>query len=491
MENKTADLTQQPVHNKRWLIMVAVFIATFMTSVEVTIVTTALPAIISELHGLAFQSWIMSAYLLTTAVTTPIYGKLADSMGRRNVFLWGVIVFTGGSFLSGLSPSILILVVARGIQGIGAGAVMPLTFTIIADNFSFKQRANVLAFNNTAWGLSALVGPLIGGFLVDRLSWHWVFFVNVPLGILVIALVLFGYHERKAFNSRLTIDWLGIVWLAIGLVGLLLAIQLLDTQPLYAAVLLVIAVFGVWQLVVQEHRFSDPLLSPAMFRSPTFSIQIVTATILSGVLIGYQVYFPIWLQSLYHVSATTAGLVVTSSSIMWLIASFFVGPLIAKFVPKRIAISLIGIMLVGYFCLIFAGRSFPVWAFYVIAMLNGTGMEIVISMNTVLSQHLVAPNMVGSATSILTLGRSLGQTVMAGLYGAILNLVIRLNLHDGIHFSQVNGVISSSQQTVVVHHLMIDQIILHGLHGVFISVVIILILVIVINWLDPNRKIIQ
>ncbi len=159
MENKTADLTQQPVHNKRWLIMVAVFIATFMTSVEVTIVTTALPAIISELHGLAFQSWIMSAYLLTTAVTTPIYGKLADSMGRRNVFLWGGIVFTGGSFLSGLSPSILILVVARGIQGIGAGAVMPLTFTIIADNFSFKQRANVLAFNNTAWGLSALVGP--------------------------------------------------------------------------------------------------------------------------------------------------------------------------------------------------------------------------------------------------------------------------------------------------------------------------------------------
>jgi hypothetical protein len=112
-------------------------------------------------------------------------------------------------------------------------------------------------------------------------------------------------------------------------------------------------------------------------------------------------------------------------------------------------------------------------------------------MNTVLSQHLVAPNMVGSATSILTLGRSLGQTVMAGLYGAILNLVIRLNLHDGIHFSQVNGVISSSHQTVVAHHLMIDQIILHGLHGVFISVVIILILVIVINWLDPNRKIIQ
>lgn len=137
-------------HRNRGVILIAVFIATFMTSVEVTIVTTALPSIISELHGLAYQSWIMSAYLLTTAITTPIYGKLADTLGRRKVFQWGVTVFTIGSLLSGLSPSILFLIVARAIQGIGAGAVMPLTFTIIADIFSFEQRANVLALNNTA-----------------------------------------------------------------------------------------------------------------------------------------------------------------------------------------------------------------------------------------------------------------------------------------------------------------------------------------------------
>lgn len=135
----------------RGLVMAAVFIATFMTSVEVTIVTTALPAIISDLHGLAYQSWIMSAYLLTTAITTPIYGKLADTLGRRGVFQWGVVLFTLGTLLSGLAPHILLLILARALQGIGAGAVMPLTFTIIADYYDFAHRANVLALNNTAW----------------------------------------------------------------------------------------------------------------------------------------------------------------------------------------------------------------------------------------------------------------------------------------------------------------------------------------------------
>lgn len=478
-------------HNKRWVIMTAVFIATFMTSVEVTIVTTALPSIISELHGLAFQSWIMSAYLLTTAITTPIYGKLADTLGRRNVFQWGVIVFTLGSCLSGLAPSILILILARAIQGIGAGAVMPLTFTIIADNFSFKERANVLAFNNTAWGLSALVGPLIGGFLVDQLSWHWVFFVNVPLGLLIALLVWLGYHEKVEGKQKLTIDWMGITWLTVFLVGLLLAIQFIDTKPLPALGLFIIAFIGLGLLVRQERRVTDPLMSPKMFHSATFTIQIATAMILSGVLIGYQVYFPIWLQSLYHVSATGAGLVVTSSSIMWLLASFAVGTLIAKYVPKWIAVSLIGVMLIGYVCLIFAGHSFPVWAFYVIAMLNGTGMGIIISMNTILSQHLVPTNMVGSATSILTLGRSLGQTVMAGIYGAILNFVIRLQLHGELTFAKVNRVISSKQRLPMPNQAAIDPIVLTALHMVFVAVVVMLMVAVMINWLDPNKKIVK
>ncbi|MCH4171531.1 MAG: MFS transporter [Lactobacillus sp.] len=487
----TAQTSQTPPQNKRWIVMAAVFIATFMTSVEVTIVTTALPAIISELHGLAYQSWIMSAYLLTTAITTPIYGKLADAFGRRRVFLWGVLVFTLGSFLSGLSPTIFLLVLSRALQGIGAGAVMPLTFTIIADNFDFEQRANILALNNTAWGLSALVGPLLGGFLVDQLSWHWVFFVNVPLGILVLLLVWFGYHEKAPEKVSIQADWYGITWLALGLVGLLLAIQFLDHQTWLALGLFLIAIISFVLLVRRERRFSDPLISPKMFRNHTFSIQIITATILSGVLMAYQIYFPIWLQSLYRLSATEAGLVVTSSSVVWLAASFLVGPLIARFVPKRIALTLITMLLLIYVSLLFAGLNFPVWTFYVIAMLNGLGMGIIISMNIILSQHLVPENMVGSATSVLTLGRSLGQTVMTGVYGAIFNLMIRTNLHSGVTFGQVNNIISAKHRGPILHQALINPIILTALHTVFFVVVVIIVLVLIINWLDPNRKVIE
>lgn len=473
----------------RGLVMAAVFIATFMTSVEVTIVTTALPAIISDLHGLAYQSWIMSAYLLTTAITTPIYGKLADTLGRRGVFQWGVVLFTLGTLLSGLAPHILLLILARALQGIGAGAVMPLTFTIIADYYDFAHRANVLALNNTAWGLSALVGPLIGGFLVDQLSWHWVFFVNVPLGILVFGLIQIGYREPRREHVSLTIDWLGIAWLAVTLVALLLGIQALDQQPWLAALLIVLAIVGGYLLIRQEHRAVDPLIAPQMFHRFTFTVQILTALLLSGVLIGYQVYFPIWLQSLYHLGATAAGLVVTSSSVLWLTSSFLVDPLIKRMVPRTLTLGLVTILTLAYLLLTFASSSFPVWAFYVIAMINGTVMGIVISMNTVLSQHLVPDRYVGSATSILTLGRSLGQTIMTGVYGAVLTLVIRANLH-GTSFKAVNAAISASSATTV-HDPHAAAAILTGLHGVFIMVVIIMLLVIVINWRDPNRDIIQ
>ena len=480
----------------RSLVMAAVFIATFMTSVEITIVTTALPTIISDLHGLAYQSWIMSAYLLTTAITTPVFGKLADTVGRRNIFLWGVALFTLGTLLSGLAPHILLLIAARAVQGVGAGAVMPLTFTIIADMYDYAHRAKVLAFNNTAWGLSALVGPLIGGILVDRLSWHWVFFINVPLGMLVLLLIALGYREptrqrdrEDGRRERFSLDIPGIIWLGVTLVALLLGIQLLEQSPIGALPLLAVAIVAGLLLWRREHHCAEPLIAPRMFTNVTFTVQILTAMLLSGVLISYQTYFPIWLQSLYHVGSTQAGLVVTSSSVMWFTVSFLVGWLVTHTVPRTVTLCLAGILDAIYLLLVLSPPTFPIWGFYVIAMANGTVMGILLSMNTVLSQHLVPARYLGSATSILTLGRSLGQTVMLGVYGATFTLTIQANLH-GIPFSAANDAISATSSATM-RNPNVNAAVLDGLHGVFTLVVIILTLVLAINWRDPNRTIIE
>ncbi|WP_317698531.1 MFS transporter [Xylocopilactobacillus apis] len=469
--------------------MTAVFIATFMTSVEVTIVTTALPSIISALHGLAAQSWIMSAYLLTMAITTPIYGKLADSWGRRKIFQWGVVIFTLGSLLSGLAPKIELLIAARALQGIGAGAVMPLTFTIIADYYDFKERAKVLALNNTAWALSALIGPMIGGFLVDTLSWHWVFFVNVPLGILVFILIQVAYKKDNFTPQKLKIDIVGIAWLSVTLISLLMGVELLAKSLIYSLILFVIALIGLLLFIRTEKRVEDPIIAPKMFANRTFTIQIATTTILSGVLMGYEVYFPIWLQSLYRVNATNAGLVVTSSSVMWLIASFFVGTIMSHFIPKKVSLISVSILLISYIVLSFASLQFPIWLFYVIAMINGTCIGIVINMNLILAQHMAPPEMVGSASSIVTLGRSLGQTVMSGIYGTVLNIIINAT-RGTIPFSKINEIISSTKSTVKPDPQM-AQVILNGLHGIYLSATIILIICWILNAFDPLKKIID
>lgn len=480
----------QPRHSKRWLIMTAVFIATFMTSVEVTIVTTALPSIISELHGLAYQSWIMSAYLLTTAITTPIYGKLADTIGRKKVFLWGVIMFTLGSLFSGLATNIYMLIAMRALQGIGSGAVLPLTFTIIADNYSFEERARVLAFNNTAWGLSALIGPALGGFLVDALSWHWVFFVNVPLGVIVAVLIWGSYHEKLRATERLVIDWQGISYLAITMVGILLAVQSLDSNLVVTGVLAVVAVISLILLVRTEKRVANPLISPKLFRNPSFSIQISTTAMLSGILMAYQIYFPIWLQSIYRMPATMAGLVVSSSSIMWLIAAFFVGAVISRFVPKYVAMGVAVLLVIFYTILVFAGRDFPSWMFYLIAAVNGGTIGIIISMNTILSQHFVDESMIGSATSLLTLGQSLGQTIMTGVFGAVLNLMIATH-RGNLPLAEINRSISSNQAGVTANKAAVDTVILHGMHGVFAVVIGLLVAVFIVNLVDPNKKVVR
>ncbi len=278
------------------LVMIAIFIATFMTSVETTIITTALPTIISKLNGLSVQSWVFAMYLLTTSVSTPIYGKLSDRVGRKPIFVVGLLVFSIGSLLCGIASNIYLLIFFRAIQGIGAGAIMPITFTIIADLFEYDRRSNMIALNNTAWGISALLGPLIGGFIVDKLNWHWVFFINVPLGIFVLTLVTFGLKENKREQSNEPIDFKGMFSLSIVLVTLLMILQIFGSNNIKNVYLIILGIIFVSSLFIfffSEKQAIDPIIPLKLFKNQLFTIQILTALLLSGIQIGFQTYFPI------------------------------------------------------------------------------------------------------------------------------------------------------------------------------------------------------
>ncbi|MGM9886955.1 MAG: MFS transporter [Lactococcus sp.] len=463
----------------RIAILAAIFLATFMTSVEVTIVTTAMPTIISELHGLEIQSWVFSVYLLVSAITTPLYGKLSDNIGRKKIFMFGLTMFIIGSFMCGFANNMMTLIIYRLIQGIGAGAVMPLTFTIIADLFSYEERANVLAFNNTAWAISALAGPLLGGWIVDQLSWHWVFFINVPLGILTILLTAFGYKDLHAKASKIDMDWSGLASLSVLLVSLLMIFQVLGTTPInwvMEAVLLIVFVLSIFWFIHSEKKAVDPIFQFSLFKNRTFSIQILVSLLLSGALIAYNIYFPIWLQAIYRVPAFLAGLTLTPSSVMWMISGFFVGFLMRKFIAKYLFMVITGLLTLVSLPLIFVSVNFSMIYFYIIAGIVGACMGIVLTMSTLIAQNLVPKENIGLASSMIVLGRTLGQAMMTGIFGLAFSLGINSGLgkHPELNFQQVNEFISSSTANEVAAQFTtaLNAVVLEAIHHVFFIVAI-------------------
>lgn len=480
--------------NGRLGILTAIFIATFMTSVEVTIVTTAMPTIISELHGLELQSWVFAIYLLTTAITTPIYGKLSDTIGRKKIFIFGLFFFLLGSGLCGFAPNMMTLIFFRAIQGIGAGAVMPLTFTIIADLFSFEERAKIMALNNTAWAISALAGPLLGGWIVDTLGWHWVFFINVPLGLITLLLALFGYKDLHEKSEKLVLDWSGFIALSVLLISLLMIFQALAGNVinwLLEGAFVFLFIISLIIFIRAEKKAIDPILNFEMFKTRTFTIQILIATLLSGGLIGFNIYFPIWLQAIYRVPAFVAGLALTPSSVFWMLASFFVGFLMRRFVAKNLFAVLISLLILNYLPLVFATHAFPIEAFYIISGITGAVMGIILTATTLLAQKLVPKAMMGQASSMVVLGRTLGQAMMTGIFGLAFSLGINAGLEKfpKITYEMVNEFISttSAKEIPSLFHQSMENIVLSSLHYVFGLSILLCLLTFAVNLLDKNK----
>ncbi|MBP2058279.1 EmrB/QacA subfamily drug resistance transporter [Lactobacillus colini] len=475
------------------VITTAIFLTTFMTAIEGTIVSTAMPTIVSDLNGLEIMNWVVSIFLLMTAVSTPIYGKLADNIGRKPIFLFGLILFIMGSALCGLANNMFELIIFRVIQGLGSGAIQPVAITMLADMYTLQKRTKMLGLNSGFWGVASVIAPLLGGFIVQHLSWHWVFYINVPIGIATIIMVEFFFVESKN-HSKTRLDYKGTTLLVLILLALMLFLQELGTSkniPLLSG-LAIVFIIGIFWFIKTEKFAKDPIMPLNMLKNKEFICQNLISLIISGVVIGFEFYIPTWMQGINGTNASLAGFAVTPSSLMWILGSFISGALMSRWGVRKLFDATLLIILLADVALLLVPQATPFWLFCVIAGFNGVGFGIIITISTVESQTLVSPDHIGIATSFNTLVRYLGQTMMVSIFGIVFNLKVANGLahYPNLNQDMMNKIVNAEKAKHLSASLIPDlrNVLFGALKGVYWASLILVVLALIVNQMYQINK---
>ncbi|MEZ0326924.1 MAG: MDR family MFS transporter [Fimbriimonas sp.] len=409
---------------RRPLVLASIMLAMFMVAIEATIVATAMPDIVGRLGGFALYSWVFSAFLLTQAATTVIFGKLSDLYGRRPVLIVGIVVFLIGSTLCGFAWSMPSLIAFRLLQGLGAGAIQPVAMTIIGDIYTPEERASIQGYLASVWGISAVVGPLAGGFIVTALSWPWVFWINLPVGVATIFGLTRFLHEGVE-RKRHSIDYLGATMFLVAISSLLIALtQIGDARgptgvtALFAGVFVVTTPLFLWH----ERRAKEPMLDLELWTHRLVASANAASMVAGMTLIGITGFLAIYVQGVMGRSATIAGLALTMMAVGWPIAST-----LAKRFYRAIGVR--GTLRLGSGLIIVGAAVFPFMspgASPVMAgtgsMITGFGMGLLVMTCVILIQSSVGWSQRGSATASNVFARTLGNTLGAAILGSVLNL---------------------------------------------------------------------
>lgn len=410
------------------IVTASIMLSLFMASMEATVVATAMPTIVSQLGGLETYSWVFSIYMLTSTTTVPIYGKLSDLYGRRRIFIIAMALFLIGSLLCGRAATMQQLIFYRGVQGLGAGGVMPMAFVIIGDLFSFEQRARVQGLFASVWGVSSVVGPLLGGFLVDRVSWHWVFYVNLLPGFL--AAVLFSVAWRETVSARdehaPPVDYLGAVVLTVGVVVLLLG--LLELGTLMSWLLLTAALVCFVALVWIERRAADPILPFHLFRDRLFAAACAHGLFTGWALFGSASFVPLFVQAVLGTSATRAGATLTPQIVGWTTASIIGSRMLLRVGYRTLALVGMVLLTVGLFVLSRSNENTSQLILMASLALTGTGMGASVPAFLIAVQSAVRRRDLGTATSTVQFSRSIGGALGVSVMGVVLSVRLAANL---------------------------------------------------------------
>lgn len=409
----------------RRTLLVGLFLALFFSSLDQTVVGTAMPRIIGELGGLSIMTWVTTAYMLTSTTIVPIAGKLADIYGRRIIYVTGLLLFMIGSALCGTSSTMLQLILFRALQGIGGGIMMPLAMTIVGDIFPPEERGKWQGLMGALFGLSSVVGPTIGGWIVDYSSWQWVFYINLPIGILATITIYLGLRGEKRLTEKVVIDYAGIITLIIGTVSLLLGLNLGGTQYPWLSWqilgLLGLSLLSWLFFVALEKRATDPVLSLDLFKNRIFAITNIVGFLMGLGMFGSLMFLPLFLQGVLGISATSSGNTMLPMMISLMLTSIVAGRFATKVSFRSFYILGMALMALGFYLLstmnVFTTQR---TAIYYIVIL-GVGMGTIMPIVTIAVQSAFGAEQRGVATSATQFFRSIGGTLGMTILGSIFN----------------------------------------------------------------------
>ncbi|MBB6734880.1 MDR family MFS transporter [Cohnella zeiphila] len=410
--------------NNKVLVLIGLLIGLIFAELDETVVSTAMPTIIRDLHGLSLYGWVAGIYMLAMTMFMPILGKLADLFGRKRVYLTCVGLFIAGSIVGGLAQSMPMLLVGRGIQGIGAGGLMPLAMVILGDTYPLEQRAKIQAMIGPVMFLPQLLGPTVGGYLVDHVNWHWVFLINIPVGLLAATILGIGMRETRGEEKR-SIDWAGAFTLMLGLLSLLLAPVLIDNRGLswsspWVIGLLALSVLLFALLVRIEMRAKEPLIPLHLFKNRTVVVLSLFVFVLMLGLMGGIASFPFFAQNVMGLTPTGSGYLNLAFMAGAIPVSILIGFLITKVAYRTLFILSFILPIIGMYLLTQVNVDTSVVYIIVTFVIMGVGMGALFGGDNLIVQESVDKEHSGIALSTVQLFQSIGMTIGMSVFGSLL-----------------------------------------------------------------------
>jgi len=409
---------------KRNLAAFGVMLVIFLFAIDTTIVSTAMPTIVAKLGGLELYSWVFSIYMLTSALTTPLFGKLSDLHSRRRLMLIGIGIFVLGSTLCGAAQSMEALVLFRAIQGLGGGAIYALSFIVVGILYPAQERAKMQGVISGIWGVAAVLGPLAGGIIVENWSWRWAFFVNLPITAVAIGLIVVGLEESASERRPHKLDVGGTFTLLSALLLLFYALshdahgaRLLNVE---LAVIIALAVLLLIIFYFIERRAAEPIMPLDLFHLSLFRVSAAVATLATMGVFGAVSYLPLYLQGVSGLTASRAGIVLLFVSVAWTAGSLLAGQALNRVGYRAVALAGMTLLTVGYSFFVAFGSELSVLWIVVSGTLIGTGMGMANLTTLVAVQNSVPHQRLGVATSTVMLFRSFGGAFAVSLMGTVL-----------------------------------------------------------------------